>query len=116
MTLERAAGIDELTGVIALVGAQRNLLARQLRFHHRSCAAALGVSVSGFNSVHHFLSYLTEQLNAAGKFGVRHFAESRSHAAEGIAVPLRMIGSITYLRSPSIAMTTCRNRPGQPDG
>jgi hypothetical protein len=32
------------------------------------------------------ISHLTEQLNAAGKFGVRHFADSRPRGAEGAAV------------------------------
>jgi dihydropyrimidinase len=45
------------------------------------------------------ISHLTEQLNVAGKFGVRHFADSRPRAAEGIAVQ-RAIAMARYAGAP----------------
>ncbi|MCS6926177.1 MAG: dihydropyrimidinase [Candidatus Binatia bacterium] len=45
------------------------------------------------------ISYLTEQLNAAGKFGVRYFADSRPRLAEGLAVQ-RAITMARYAEAP----------------
>jgi dihydropyrimidinase len=45
------------------------------------------------------ISHLTEQLNAAGKFGVRHFADSRPRGAEGAAVQ-RAIAMAHYAEAP----------------
>jgi dihydropyrimidinase len=47
--------------------------------------------------VHHFSP--DRQLNAAGKFGVRHFGDSRPRAAEGIAVQ-RAIAMARYAEAP----------------
>ncbi|MEW6299586.1 MAG: dihydropyrimidinase [Thermodesulfobacteriota bacterium] len=45
------------------------------------------------------ISYLTEQFNAAGKLGVRYFADSRSRLAEGLAVQ-RAIAMARYADAP----------------
>jgi len=45
------------------------------------------------------ISYLTEQLNTAGKLGVRYFADSRPRSAEGLAVQ-RAITMARYADAP----------------
>ena len=45
------------------------------------------------------ISYLTQQLNAAGKFGVKHFADSRPRLSEGLAVQ-RAVTMARYAEAP----------------
>ncbi len=45
------------------------------------------------------ISFLTQQLNAAGKFGVKYFADSRPRAAEGLAVQ-RAVTMARYADAP----------------